>query len=127
MKLEADYKRDIAKAARKAGGYARRIEDKFAVGILDMVLIFNDTGPVFVEVKRVKNGKFGPTPRQLQEMKDVEAAGGKTCCIGCDGNTFYIEFLPHQFVGRELTYEVKNALPITKEDLITKFRIANGG
>lgn len=77
MKSEADIKRAMIKSIKELGGYARRIEDQYAVGILDTLLI--PVGlPVFLaEVKRIKGESFGPTPRQKIEMDRVIAAANK--------------------------------------------------
>jgi hypothetical protein len=79
MTTEADIKRDMIKSMHEGGHYARRLEDKFAVGVFDTILI--PTGmPVFMaEVKRVRDNVFGPTPRQLIELhriRDVAEQSG---------------------------------------------------
>ena len=79
MTTEADIKRSIVKSMHEGGGYARRIEDQFAVGMCDMLLIPKGL-PVFAaEIKRVRDNVFGPTPRQLIELhriRDVADRGG---------------------------------------------------
>jgi hypothetical protein len=59
---------------KENGGYGRRIEDQFAVGVFDTILI--PVGlPVFMaEVKVVRSDTFGPTERQLIELMRVKAA-----------------------------------------------------
>lgn len=77
MKSEADVKRAMVKEINRAGGYARRIEDQYAVGILDTVLIPPRGITFFCEVKLIRGQSFGPTPRQWEEMRRVEEAGAR--------------------------------------------------
>lgn len=74
--IEADVKRKISESMKDAGGYARRIEDSYAVGIFDMILIPKGL-PVFAaEVKMIRANYFGPTPRQHIELVRIESVGG---------------------------------------------------
>jgi hypothetical protein len=69
---EADVKRDMVKSMREGGGYARRLEDQYAVGIYDMVLIPPGL-PVFTaEVKIIRANTFSPTPRQFVELQRIQ-------------------------------------------------------
>jgi hypothetical protein len=61
---------------RKAGGYARRIEDKYGVGILDTILVPKGYPVFFAEVKKIKGNVFRPTDRQFIEMKRINEIGG---------------------------------------------------
>ncbi len=55
---EADYKRKlVAEVNALRGGYARRIEDRFAVGMLDLIIKLPDVPLVFAEAKLI-NGNF---------------------------------------------------------------------
>jgi hypothetical protein len=65
---EAKIKAELAKAIRKEGGYARRIEDKFTVGMPDMVLIPLECPVIWAELKIVTGYVFHPTPRQFVEL-----------------------------------------------------------
>ena len=38
MPNEADRKRELVKAVKALGGHARRIEDSWAVGVLDLII-----------------------------------------------------------------------------------------
>ena len=75
---EADVKRKMVKSVMEKSGYARRIEDQFAVGTFDLLLIPLGL-PVFTaEVKMVKGHTFGPTARQLLELERVRLAAFKS-------------------------------------------------
>jgi hypothetical protein len=65
---ESFVKRNIVKTVRAEGGYARRIEDQFSVGMPDLVLIPLGCPVIWAEVKLVPGNTFGPTPRQLIEL-----------------------------------------------------------
>jgi len=71
---EADVKRDMIKSVKDAGGYARRIEDQYGVGIMDTILIPLGLPVFLAEVKMVKGYSFGPTARQLLELERVRMA-----------------------------------------------------
>jgi hypothetical protein len=71
MKLEAEYKSLLIKQARNAGAYARRIEDKYAVGILDIVVIPTSGRVYFIEGKRIAGNLFHPTERQWVEGQRI--------------------------------------------------------
>lgn len=77
MTDESDYKTRLINQCRKLGAYARRFEDRSAVGILDMVIIFQDQPVCFVEGKMIRNRTFKPTDRQWIEGNRVLALGGK--------------------------------------------------
>jgi hypothetical protein len=74
---ESKVKRAIVESMKEGGGYARRLEDQYAVGIYDMIII--PTGlPVFMaEVKIIRSEHFGPTPRQMVELQRVQQAANK--------------------------------------------------
>jgi len=68
---ESDFKTRIAAKLRKEGGYGRRIEDKFGVGIYDLILI-PAGGPVFfTEAKIIRSPSWGATPRQAEELRRI--------------------------------------------------------
>ena len=71
---EADVKRSIVKSMHEGNGYARRLEDQYAVGVYDMIIIPLGL-PVFTaEIKIVRGDAFGPTPRQYIELGRIEKA-----------------------------------------------------
>jgi hypothetical protein len=89
---ESEVKSDMVRKIRTAGGYARRIEDQYGVGILDTVFIM-DSLTVFCEVKMIRGNRFGPTARQWIEGTRILSARG-TCVIpllvGYDDGQYYI-------------------------------------
>lgn len=72
---ESDVKTDMVKQVKELGGYARRIEDQYAVGMFDMIIVMPYMPVLFVEVKLIRDNKFGPTPRQYVEGKRIINAG----------------------------------------------------
>jgi hypothetical protein len=89
-KLEAWFKGNIVTDIRKAGGYARRVEDQYGVGILDLILSLPETGLILAEAKRFTGRFFEPSPRQYIEMLAVDAGGGKALLIGVKDDVFYL-------------------------------------
>ena len=73
---EATVKSMMVKSVRDAGGYARRIEDQFLVGMPDTILIPQGCPVFFAEVKIVKRQQLAPSPRQYVEMMRLKSAGG---------------------------------------------------
>lgn len=73
-KSESKYKTEMVKSVQRFGGYARRIEDQYAVGTLDCMFVLPRCPVLFAEVKKVKDNVFGPTPRQFVEMERVAAS-----------------------------------------------------
>ena len=71
---ESDVKRNMVKNVKASGGYARRIEDQYAVGMVDMVIIPRGLPVFMAEVKIVRDGVFGPTPRQFVELMGIHQA-----------------------------------------------------
>ena len=90
---ESKAKTKLVKEATKVGMYARRFEDQYGVGILDMVFVPKVYPNVvfFAEGKLVDNGKFKPTPRQWVEMTRISAnSSAIPCLIGFDGKEVYL-------------------------------------
>jgi hypothetical protein len=94
MKSESNVKRYMVNSMKEHGGYARRIEDQYAVGLFDMILI--PVGmPVFMaEVKVFDHDTFGPTPRQaveLHRISEVAQDAGHVIpvMIGYKNDVFY--------------------------------------
>lgn len=88
--LEADYKRKIVADMKEAGGYGRRIEDQFAVGVPDLLLSLRETGIILAEVKRFTGNFFKPSPRQYVEMERINHAGGVTVLVGVKMGRYYL-------------------------------------
>jgi hypothetical protein len=91
---ESELKTKMVKSVRDHGGYARRIEDSFAVGTLDTILVPRGLPVFMAEVKMIRGLSFGPTPRQYIEMIRVKEAAGNgnhiiPVLIGWKNDTFY--------------------------------------
>ena len=87
MNLESRLKADLVTACKKLGAYARRHEDRYALGLLDLAIKFPGHPHLLAEGKIVEHQKFAPTPRQYEEGKLYTAAGGLCCLIGFDKQT----------------------------------------
>ena len=87
---EADRKRAlVAKINALEGGYARRIEDRFAVGVLDLIFKLPGLPWVWAEGKMIEGNLFAPTERQFVEGERIIAVGGIAILIGWkDKQTF---------------------------------------
>lgn len=66
---ESAIKLKMVQEIHGEGGYGRRIEDRFSVGMPDLVLIPKGGPVVWVEVKIIRGNILTPTPRQLVEMR----------------------------------------------------------
>jgi hypothetical protein len=74
---EADVKRAMIKSVKAAGGYARRIEDQYAVGMVDTILIPKGLPVFMAEVKLIQGEKFSPSPRQFVELEQIKDAANE--------------------------------------------------
>jgi hypothetical protein len=80
---EADHKRKlVAEINALRGGRARRVEDRFAVGVLDLILKPPNLPLVLAEGKLIEGHKFGPTERQWIEGNRWLVAGVGVVLIG---------------------------------------------
>jgi hypothetical protein len=80
---EADYKQKlVAEINRLRGGRARRVEDRYAVGVLDLILKLPNLPLVLGEGKIIDGFKFAPTERQWVEGEYWRAAGVEVVLIG---------------------------------------------
>ena len=91
---EAGVKRNIVKSMHEGNGYARRIEDQYAVGTYDMILIPLGCPVFMAEIKIIRGDVFGPTPRQyveLSRIQDVAAQSGHVIpvMIGYKDGVYY--------------------------------------
>jgi len=103
MSLESDIKRKMVRSMREANGYARRIEDQYGVGIMDMILIPVGLPAYFAEVKVIRSTTFGPTLRQHVELERIREVGHSSghvvpLMIGWRNDVYY--FHPPQLVIR---------------------------
>lgn len=71
---ESEVKRRMINSMKESGGYGRRIEDQYAVGVFDTILIPHGLPVFMAEVKVIRSTSFGPTERQLLELNRVKKA-----------------------------------------------------
>ena len=77
---EADFKRAVVRQLLNEGGFARRIEDKFAVGSLDMLLVTR-RHTIYAEAKLLKGIAALPASvAQRHQIQLVNAVRNSTCC-----------------------------------------------
>jgi hypothetical protein len=88
---ESDRKRAlVADVNALRGGWARRVEDRFAVGVLDLILKLPFKPILFAEGKIIDGFKFGPTERQWVEGERILAAGLIVTLIGWKGKDVFV-------------------------------------
>lgn len=87
---EASFKAQLVKDVRALGGYARRLEDKYALGLLDLVIKLPQHPFLIAEGKLIEGHAFAPTARQYEEGKAWIKAGVKVLLIGWHGKSMYI-------------------------------------
>jgi hypothetical protein len=87
---EAEHKADLVKEVKLLGGYAQRVEDKWAVGILDLILKFPGHDVVMAECKMIKGNLFAPTSAQYAKGVNWLKAGVGVALIGWQDKTMYI-------------------------------------
>ena len=80
---ESAYKTKlIAGVNAVPGGYGRRLEDRYAVGLLDMVIKIPGLPWIWAEGKLVDAQAFGPTLRQFEEGKKIQDTATYVLLIG---------------------------------------------
>ena len=80
---ESDYKRRlVAEINRLPGGRARRVEDRFAVGVLDLIIKLPARPMILAEGKVIDGNLFAPTGAQYEEGKKWQAAGVNCILLG---------------------------------------------
>ena len=97
MNLESKLKAAFVAECRQAGAWARRHEDRYALGMLDMSIKFPNLPHIMVEAKLVPHQQFEPTPRQFEEGLRYEKAGGIAVLIAWDPKT--MRMYVHQWVN----------------------------
>jgi len=112
---EDDVKRAMIKSMYEGGGYGRRIEDQYGVGIYDTILIPFGLPVFMAEVKVIRGTHFGPTPRQqieLQRINDVAANNGHVIpvMIGWHGGDYY-------FHKPKMTIDMRDCFSVTSSDV----------
>jgi hypothetical protein len=89
-KSEADYKRDLVADINRLGGRARRIEDRFGTGILDLIIKPPNMPLVMAEAKLIHGNLFAPTGAQYVEGLKWQAAKIECVLIGWKGNQMFL-------------------------------------
>jgi hypothetical protein len=87
---ESDYKRRLVAEVKALGGHARRVEDRFAVGVLDLILKLPGHDVVMAEGKVIDGFKFAPTARQYEEGEKWIKAGVGAVLIGWQNGVMYL-------------------------------------
>lgn len=110
---EAGVKRAIVKSMQEGMGYARRIEDQYAVGTFDLILIPFGLPVFMAEVKIISANVFGPSPRQhieLQRIADVASNIGHVIpvMIGWKDGVYYFH-PPQTKINRTDCFSVTNS------------------
>jgi ribosomal protein S4E len=117
---ESAVKRTIVKSMFENNGYARRLEDQYAVGIFDMILIPKGLPVFMAEVKVIKDNVFGPTPRQqieLMRIEDVASDKGHVIpvMIGWRDGVFYFHKPLSKIDRRECFSVTTSEVPFYKQ------------
>ncbi len=85
---EAAHKRKlVAEVKALRGGFARRIEDRWAVGVLDLIIKLPNWPVVIAEGKIFDGNLFLPTEKQFDEGQRWIQAGVGALLIGWKGKT----------------------------------------
>jgi hypothetical protein len=94
-KTESNYKTEFVRRAREHGAYARRIEDQFAVGMLDMLVVIPELPVFLIEATVVKASFVEPSPRQGVEIARINAlrakgGGAVAVLLGFGDERYYV-------------------------------------
>ena len=88
---ESAYKRKLVDQINHlSGGRARRIEDRWAVGVLDLIIKIPGHDVVMAEGKVVAGNVFGPSLSQHEEGQRWQDAGVRCLLIGWKANRMYV-------------------------------------
>ena len=88
---EADYKRRlVAEINRLPEARARRIEDRYATGVLDLIIALPGIPMFWAEGKVIKANMFSPTPIQFEEGQKWLEAGVRVILIGWHHGAIYL-------------------------------------
>ena len=88
---ESDYKRRlVAEINRIPGARARRIEDRYATGVLDLIIALPGISAFWAEGKVIKHNMFSPTPIQFEEGQKWLEAGVRVILIGWHHGAIYL-------------------------------------
>ena len=88
---EADQKRKIVREINALpGGYAVRIEDRWRVGMLDLIIKLPTYPVLWAEGKVVGGNLFAPTLRQWQEGQRIQESGMLALLFGWKNDFMFI-------------------------------------
>ena len=87
---EADHKLQLVKEVKALGGMARRLEDKYALGLLDLTIKLPGHPQFWAEGKLIEGHQFAPTARQYEEGMDWIRADVDVLLIGWRDKAMYI-------------------------------------
>lgn len=87
---EAAHKLLLVKEVKRLGGMARRLEDKYALGLLDLTVKLPGHPLLWAEGKLIDGNLFAPTARQYEEGQDWIKAGVEVLLIGWRDRIMYI-------------------------------------
>ena len=118
---ESEVKRNMVKSVKEAGGYARRVEDQYGVGIYDLIIIPRGLPVFMTEVKIIRGSTFGPTERQhieLMRIKEVADASGHVIplMIGFQDGVYY-------FHKPQLTINCNDCFSVTTSDVSFHYQL----
>jgi hypothetical protein len=110
---EADRKRTLVAGVNALiGGWARRVEDRWAVGALDLIIKLPRLPILFAEGKIIEGNVFGPTERQWVEGERIKAAGLSVLLLGWKGSTIYVSPWVKQADRRHCDAGINNVIAI---------------
>ncbi len=91
MTDEADRKRKLVREINALpGAYARRIEDRWAVGVLDLVLKLPGHPWMWAEGKIIDGNLFAPSERQWVEGRRILSTGAPVLLFGWKKNVMFV-------------------------------------
>ena len=124
MPTETEFKRDLVHQLLKEGGFARRLEDRYAVGTLDLLLL-TPKYLIYAEAKLIK-GLIALPARvaQREQIRLFNEVGNRHAraivlglkdgmmCFGLPGERYDAYYVtPWPIVGpRSLTYHLDEAV-----------------
>lgn len=113
---ESDVKSKMVKLVKEDGGYARRIEDRYGVGILDCIFMPKGCPALFfAEVKIIRHTQtFGPTTRQMVEMIKVNNQKNplvRAIVIGYREGVYYFDDTEKKYIN------IRDCFSVTSRDI----------
>jgi hypothetical protein len=110
---ESDYKRRLVKAVNALpGGWARRVEDRYAVNVLDMIIKLPGHPMFMAEGKIITGNLFGPTPGQFEEGCRLQEAAIRPLLIGWKLGIMYISPWIKKAEIRECFSSLESSTPL---------------